>query len=76
MPVMADPVPPSAEQQSSPSEGALTYREAGVNIDAAVEALDSSKKAIRATFGPRVLQTWAHLAAFLGLTAWGRNPFW
>jgi phosphoribosylformylglycinamidine cyclo-ligase len=64
MPVMADPVPPSAEQQSSPSEGALTYREAGVNIDAAVEALDSSKKAIRATFGPRVL---ADVGSFGGL---------
>ncbi|MBT5121057.1 MAG: phosphoribosylformylglycinamidine cyclo-ligase, partial [Planctomycetes bacterium] len=39
----------------SPAPDSMTYRDAGVNIDAAESALDKAKTAIRATFGPRVL---------------------
>ena len=42
----------------------LSYRDAGVDIDAAEEALDRAKGAIRSTFGPRVL---ADVGAFGGL---------
>ncbi len=42
----------------------LSYRDAGVDIEAAEEALDKSKDAIRATFGPRVL---ADVGTFGGL---------
>jgi len=46
-----------------PSEG-LRYRDAGVDIDAAEDALERVKPAIRATFGERVL---ADVGAFGGL---------
>jgi phosphoribosylformylglycinamidine cyclo-ligase len=48
----------------SPAPDSMTYRDAGVNIDAAESALDKAKTAIRATFGPRVL---ADVGAFGGL---------
>jgi len=44
--------------------GSLSYRDAGVDIDAAEAALDASKKAIRATHGERVL---ADVGSFGGL---------
>ena len=44
--------------------GSLSYRDAGVDIDAAEAALDASKDAIRATHGPRVL---ADVGSFGGL---------
>ncbi len=47
-----------------PAPDSLTYRDAGVNIDAAESALDKAKTAIRSTFGPRVL---ADVGAFGGL---------
>ncbi len=47
-----------------PSRAALSYRDAGVDIDAAEDALDRVKPAIRATFGPRVL---ADVGSFGGL---------
>ncbi|HEX9795011.1 MAG TPA: phosphoribosylformylglycinamidine cyclo-ligase [Planctomycetota bacterium] len=49
---------------TEPSGQALTYRDAGVDIDAAESALARSKAAIRATFGPRVL---ADVGSFGGL---------
>ncbi len=49
--------------ESASSKG-LTYRDAGVDIDAAERALADSKRAIRATFGPRVL---ADVGSFGGL---------
>ena len=42
----------------------LSYRDAGVDIDAAEEAIERAKGAIRSTFGPRVL---ADVGAFGGL---------
>ena len=50
----------SQEREAS----ALTYQDAGVNIDAAEDALARVKPAIRATFGDRVL---ADVGAFGGL---------
>ncbi len=44
--------------------GGLTYRDAGVDIDAAESALSGAKAAIRKTFGPRVL---ADVGSFGGL---------
>lgn len=61
---MVDPVPPSAPDSTDAGSGAMTYRDAGVNIDAAEEALAQSKKAIRRSFGPRVM---ADVGAFGGL---------
>lgn len=49
--------------ESAASQG-LTYRDAGVDIDAAESALKGAKSAIRETFGPRVL---ADVGAFGGL---------
>ncbi|MCH2112249.1 MAG: phosphoribosylformylglycinamidine cyclo-ligase [Planctomycetes bacterium] len=48
--------------ESSPSS--LSYRDAGVDIDAAEDALDLAKPAIRSTFGDRVL---ADVGSFGGL---------
>lgn len=53
----------SASSEGKPS-GGLTYRDAGVDIDAAESALRGAKDAIRRTFGPRVL---ADVGAFGGL---------
>ncbi len=64
MPGMVEPVPPSAQETPEAGSGAMTYRDAGVNIDAAEEALAKSKKAIRESFGPRVL---ADVGSFGGL---------
>lgn len=47
-----------------PAVGGLTYRDAGVDIDAAEAALDQAKSSIRSTFGPRVL---ADVGSFGGL---------
>ncbi len=49
---------------SQPSSQPLSYRDAGVNIDAAEDALDRVKPAIRATFNSRVL---ADVGSFGGL---------
>ena len=38
-----------------PSDAGLSYRDAGVNIDAQNEALKSARSAIKSTFGPGVL---------------------
>jgi phosphoribosylformylglycinamidine cyclo-ligase len=43
---------------------ALTYRDAGVNIEAGTQAVDLMKEAVRATYGPEVL---AGIGAFGGL---------
>ncbi len=64
MPAMVESIPPASNQPAASSSGALTYRDAGVNIDAAEEALAASKTAIRGTFGPRVL---ADVGSFGGL---------
>ncbi|KAA3608340.1 MAG: phosphoribosylformylglycinamidine cyclo-ligase [Planctomycetota bacterium] len=54
----------AATSPSGSSDQGLRYRDAGVDIDAAERALDQSKAAIRATFGPRVL---ADVGSFGGL---------
>jgi phosphoribosylformylglycinamidine cyclo-ligase len=61
---MVDPAPSAADPGKTATSGALTYRDAGVNIDAATDALTASKTAIRASFGPRVL---ADVGSFGGL---------
>jgi phosphoribosylformylglycinamidine cyclo-ligase len=64
MGAMADHAPSAADPSNPAATGAMTYRDAGVNIDAATDALTASKKAIRASFGPRVL---ADVGSFGGL---------
>ncbi len=49
---------------AEPLREALSYRDAGVDISAAEEALARAKPAIRATFGDRVL---ADVGSFGGL---------
>ncbi|MCH2100817.1 MAG: phosphoribosylformylglycinamidine cyclo-ligase [Planctomycetes bacterium] len=56
---MADSVSPEGQVP-----GGLTYRDAGVDIDAAEAALSGAKASIRKTFGPRVL---ADVGSFGGL---------
>ena len=56
---MADSASPEGQ-----APGGLTYRDAGVDIDAAESALSGAKASIRKTFGPRVL---ADVGSFGGL---------
>ena len=56
---MADSASPEGQ-----APGGLTYRDAGVDIDAAESALSGAKASIRRTFGPRVL---ADVGSFGGL---------
>lgn len=57
---MADSVAPDSDSATP----GLSYRDAGVDIDAAEEALSRAKESIRKSFGPRVL---ADVGAFGGL---------
>jgi len=52
----------------------LTYRDAGVNIDAAEAALDHSKGAIRRTFGDRVLADVGSFGGLFRADGLGENP--
>jgi len=57
---MADPMAPDSDSATP----GLSYRDAGVDIDAAEAALSQAKQSIRKSFGPRVL---ADVGAFGGL---------
>jgi len=59
--------------KESPSSE-LTYRDAGVNIDAAEAALDQSKEAIRRTFGDRVLADVGSFGGLFRADGLGENP--
>lgn len=61
---MNSPQSPSSAGSDPALDAPLRYQDAGVNIDAAEDALAQAKDAIRATFGKRVL---ADIGAFGGL---------
>lgn len=52
----------------------LTYRDSGVDIDAAEAALDRAKSAIRSTFNPRVLADVGSFGGLFHLAGLGNDP--
>lgn len=57
-----------------PSGSGLSYRDAGVDIDAADAAIDQAKEAIRATFSPRVLADVGLFGGLYSAAGLGRDP--